>query len=81
MKELRETGSNLSVQNDLFLINFDWDKVLRVLSQQIPQELKKLSPLFAPVAFWGQLFDFGGLGGDYAAVLKTNLQFLQDNHS
>ncbi|MCD4653291.1 DUF4037 domain-containing protein [bacterium] len=81
LKELGETGSNLSVKNELFLINFDWDKILGVINQQIPKELKKLSPLIAPVAFWGQLFDFGGLGGDYTAVLNKNLQFLQDNQS
>lgn len=79
LKELGETGSNLSVKSDLFLINFDWDRVLGVLSRQIPQDLKELSPLVAPVAFWGQLFDFSGMGGNYAAVLNKNVHFLQDS--
>ena len=79
LKELGETGSNLSVTNDLFLINFNWDEVLGVLSQKIPQGLRELSPLVAPAAFWGQLFDYNGLGGDYAAVLDKNTRFLQNS--
>ena len=81
LKELGDAGSNLTVTSDLFLINYDWDKILEALSQQIPTALKELSPLVSPVAFWGQLFDFRGLGGDYSAVLNENVQFLQDNQS
>lgn len=29
------------------------------------------------VVIWGDLFDFAGLGGDYATLLAKNLQFLQ----
>lgn len=77
LQELGETNYCLSVKSDLVLTNFNWDIVLATLNRQIPEELKELSPLVAPVRFWGELFDFTGLGGDFATLLTQNVQFLQ----
>ncbi|MCB0106898.1 MAG: DUF4037 domain-containing protein, partial [Caldilineaceae bacterium] len=77
LQELGETEDGLSVESDLCLTNFHWDLLLAALDRQIPEEMKALSPLITPVTFWGDLFDFAGLGGDYATLLAQNLQFLQ----
>ncbi|HRW10130.1 MAG TPA: DUF4037 domain-containing protein, partial [Caldilineaceae bacterium] len=77
LQELGEADYSLSVESDLCLTNFHWDILLAALDRQIPEELKELSPLITPVTFWGDLFDFAGLGGDFATLLAQNLQFLQ----
>lgn len=77
LQELGETDYCLSIESDLILTNFNWDIILAALNRQIPEALTALSPLVTPVTFWGELFDFTGLGGDFATLLSQNVQFRQ----
>jgi hypothetical protein len=56
---------------------FDWQAVMRPLSERLPEELKSLSPLVSPPGYLGHVFDFTGYDAGYEDLLAANLGFLR----
>ena len=58
----------------LVLLPFDWDAVIRPLSEAIPSDLAELSPVISPPGYWGPVFDYRGYGVSFRVLLEQNVR-------
>jgi hypothetical protein len=73
--ELGVPPPRVGATDGLRLLAFDWDAVVPPLSEQIPEQLRHLSPLISPVGYIGQIFDYSGYGSTYRELLEQNWLF------
>lgn len=73
--ELGVPPPRVGATDGLTLLAFDWDAVIRPVSEQIPDALRHLSPLISPAGYIGQIFDYSGYGSTYRELLEQNWLF------
>lgn len=77
LRELGIDDSALWIKEDLHLLNFDWDRVLKGLRKRLTSELLRISRVVSPKSLWGMLFDMDGLGARFEQALQENLHFIR----